>query len=150
MTVAGQASRWEEAGPNGLVWDVRMAKGAEVIHQLWSSGPNDEARHLQLGSSASWEPPRQQLELGVAASEPQSAPLAGGLAGRLIAVEPSSEVAAGLGPAGGTGKPTTATFHPASPVARDEAISSDGQGDFTYGWRKERGPDLWARRACSS
>ena len=115
-----------------------LAEAVEIIRQLWSGGyVNYQGRHFQVDSAKIWDLPDQPLELGIAVSGPQSARLAGRLADRLIAVEPSSQVVADFGAAGGTGKPRVGQLPVSFDRNRDTAIKRAHElfGWFGGGWK---------------
>lgn len=115
-----------------------LAEAVDIIRRLWSGGyVNYQGRHFQVDSAKIWDRPDQPLQLGIAASGPQSAQLAGQRADCLIAVEPSSQVVADFDAAGGSGKPRVGQLLVSFGRDRDTAIKRAHElfGWFGGGWK---------------
>jgi G6PDH family F420-dependent oxidoreductase len=115
-----------------------LEEAAQIIRRMWSGEyVNFEGRHFQVDSARIWDLPDRPLRLGVAASGPQSAKLAGELADCLIAVEPSADIVKGFDHAGGQNKPRIGQLPVSYDRDKDAAVQRALKlfGWFGGGWK---------------
>jgi G6PDH family F420-dependent oxidoreductase len=92
--------------PTTTVRHAMLTEAVEIIRTLWTGHPVDlTGAHFSVAAGRLYDLPPTPPPVGIAASGPASAGLAGRLGDALIAVEPDAELVAAFAAAGGADKP---------------------------------------------
>ncbi|WP_329459369.1 LLM class F420-dependent oxidoreductase [Streptomyces sp. NBC_01497] len=107
--------------PAASVRHEMLEEAVEIIRALFAGGyVTHHGAHYDVEHAKLWDLPDEAPPIGVAASGPKSAALAGRSADLLIATDPDAAVVADFGRAGGAGKPVVGQV----PVAFDRDRSA--------------------------
>ncbi len=115
-----------------------LREAVHIIGELFAGGyVNFAGEHFRVDSAKLWDIGEPPPRIGVAASGPQSARLAGELADMLIAVQPQAELGAAFDAAGGGGKPRVGQVPICWDPSREVAVrrAHDQFRWFGGGWK---------------
>jgi G6PDH family F420-dependent oxidoreductase len=115
-----------------------LAEAVEIIRALLAGETvNRRGRHFGADQARLWDPPREEVPIGIAVSGPESCRLAGRLADLMIAVEPERELGETFDAAGGAGKPRVGQLAVCYDRDRDAAVARAHEQFrwFGLGWK---------------
>ncbi len=115
-----------------------LEEAVEIIRDLLAGETvNRRGRHFQADRARLWDPPRQEVPIGIAVSGAESCRLAGRQADLMIAVEPKPELGQMFDAAGGAGKPRVGQLAVCYDADRDAAIERAHEQFrwFGLGWK---------------
>ncbi|MCA1223825.1 LLM class F420-dependent oxidoreductase [Streptomyces sp. 8L] len=110
--------------PAASVRHEMLEEAVEIIRALFSGGyVTHHGTHYDVEHAKLWDLPEKVPPIGVAASGPRSAALAGRVADLLIATDPEAALTRDFASAGGAGKPVVGQVPVAFGRDRDEAVT---------------------------
>jgi G6PDH family F420-dependent oxidoreductase len=127
--------RWPAVG----VRHEMLSEAVDIIRALFASDGtvNYRSKHFDVEQAKLWDPPRQQVPIGIAVSGADSCRLAGEKADIMIAVEPKPELGEMFDAAGGSGKPRVGQVPISYDPDRETAIQRAHEQFrwFGFGWK---------------